>query len=204
MLQNPIKFVGWTLLCGCLTHAQSGLSPQEVSPELVRQMRRQAALGVSSAEAEEHRKLREADAELLRRIQAGERKRADLERYVGSLDISVDTRLLVEAKDDIKELKRAAKAAEEESKREREASRKMIETIQTGVLMLVIGALFKWVLGIWQSKKEKQVRTTRHGNVMAALDAAKNEARAAYTEANNVNGKIESLGIQIRDGAAEE
>lgn len=203
MLRNPIVFAAGVMLCCCLIQAQSGRPAREVSPEIVRQMKREAVTGISAAEAEEHRKLREANADMLRRLQSVERKRSELERYVESLDISVDTRLLVEAKDDIKELKRAQKAAEDEAKSERESSRKMIETIQTGVLMLVIGAIFKWALGIWKAAKDKGVSKARHGSVMESIDQAKSEARAAYSEADSVNAKIESLGMQIRDDSGK-
>lgn len=188
-----LAFLCWTL------QAQTGLSPREVSPEIVRQMRREAITGISASDAEEHRKLRAADAELLKRIQAGERKRADLERYVDSLDITVDTRLLIEAKDDIKELKRAAAAAEEQAKRERESSREMISGVKTGVIMLLLGAGLKSILAFWKDKRDRKTRDDRHSDVLASLHEVKSEATAAFNEANNVNAKIASLGMKLRE-----
>jgi hypothetical protein len=187
---------------------QVGAPPRIAAPEVARKMRQDAEVerrtGLTAQELEEFKKLREADAELLRKIVANAKKYAELEQYVNSLDISVDTKLLTEARDNIKELQRAQKAYEEERKQDRDADRAMIQSIKSGTIMLVIGALLSTIVAIlkWLFLDPKRRRSDylrierdhreRAEEVIGAVQEAKEEAVGAYRNSAESIQKLES------------
>ncbi len=56
----------------------------------------------------------------------------------------------------------------------------------------------RWAL---EDEMRREAATLAHrADVMAKLDRVENRADAAYQEANNVNKKIASIGVQMKDG----
>jgi hypothetical protein len=127
-----------------------GQPPRVASPEIVQQMkqrleRSEFGSGLTPAELNEIKKLREADIALLNRIIETDRKYKELVEYINGLNDTLDARLLTQAIDDIKQLKQEQQDRLETEKTEHERNMRMVGSIKTGTIMLVIGMVVHWV-----------------------------------------------------------
>ncbi len=157
-----------------------------------------AAKKEKDAIVREFKALHAADADLSRRIATNTRDHADLEARVGALDISVDTRLLVQATDDIKTLKEEQKQREDRAAEERKSNADMIRTIKTGTIMLVIGAavsgigaMFKIVVVDPRRRASAvQIQDAKQGQVLEAVAHGIRLSSAGIEHSNHLSEKL--------------
>ncbi len=153
----------------------------------------------------EFKTLHAADADLMKRISVNSRNHADLESRVGALDISVDTRLLVQATEDIKTLKEEQKQREDRAAEERKSNADMIKTIKTGTIMLLIGAavsgigaMFKIVvLDPRRRASAVQVQEQNKGEVLEAVAHGIRASNAGIEHSNSLSEKLVEQAGQI-------
>jgi hypothetical protein len=86
----------------------------------------------------------------------------------------------------------------------REQNVALMITQAFGFLAVLAGLLWK---GYTESRDRRWAREdaqANHQNVIEKLGQVKEEAHAAYKEANTVNAKIASIGMEMKDGPAAE
>jgi hypothetical protein len=69
-----------------------------------------------------------------------------------------------------------------------------------GFLAVLVGVLWKGYSEARDRRWAREDAQTNHQHVIEKLGQVKDEAHAAYTEANTVNAKIASIGMHMKDG----
>ncbi len=155
----------------------------------------------------EFKSLHATDAAINKRISEINQKRLDLEDQVNKLDLSVDTRVLVQAATDIKELQRFQFTSTEAAKEERDKNAKRIETVLNYALGSLVAALsggiafvLKWlVFDPMRRKFQEEKQDDYQSQVIQKLRTVVTSADAAYAVANTINEKMVSIGIEMKD-----
>ncbi len=188
--------------------AMADKEKDELRAQLIQaQKEKAAAENRNDALIKEFKSLHAADAAINKRISEINQKRLDLEDQVNKLDLSVDTRVLVQAATDIKELQRFQFTSTEAAKEERERNAKRIETVLNYALGSLIAALsggiafvLKWlVFDPMRRKFQEDKQDDYQLQVMHKLGSVVASADSAYAIANTINDKIASIGLEMKD-----
>jgi hypothetical protein len=173
-------------VAGWLAWGQRGAPARQASPEIVRQMAKEAKTGLSATQSQEITALHAADAREMQLLLALERKYLELDRLMQSFDYTLDSRTLIADHERLRVLEEAHAKEDAERKGRQDAEDRRWETIKTSTVVLMIStfaslllAVVKWGWDRLRRRRAGAVVDTRDAERLAVLHEVKATVLAA-------------------------